>query len=124
MTTVTNEGLEWYRDLSLDGGETINEVKIGSGTNTESTTATSLGAVEYSATNSSTDVEIQEGANTNEYVCNITVTGGLEVDAGTDITEFGVFSSDGKLIAIDNFTSVTVSSGVTEAFSMTFTIDR
>jgi hypothetical protein len=124
MTTITNEGREWYRDLSLNGGNTVDVIKVGSGTNTETTTATSLGNLKKSASTSDSIVNIEEGKNANEFVCNITITGGTEVPAGTDISELGVFSSDGKLIAIDNFSSVTVNSGVTEAFSMTFTIER
>lgn len=124
MTTVTDDALEWYRDLSLNGNETVNKVAIGTGTSSESVNDSSLDNKVFEATVSDEEVNIETGSQSNEYVASIQIAGDNQVSQGTDITEFGIITSDGVLIARDVFNPVTISAGVTEAFNLSTTINR
>lgn len=116
MTTVTDNGLEFVGDRLIgNSSAVINTVAVGTGKN-ESSSATGLGNQEYSATDTSNNVEILETGTTGEIEFVITLKGGTEVPANTDITETGLFTDDGTLVVIDEFSSVTVEDGRTEEF--------
>jgi len=128
MTTITDNGLEWKAGSLVGNHGDIDAVAVGSGTGAEDTGATSLATQEYKALASNEDVVIQETSAQGEYEAIITVTGGQEVPAGTDITEMGVFGGanggEDVLVVIDEFAAVTVEQGHTEEFSMTLTETR
>lgn len=116
MTTITDDGLEFVGDRLIgNSSAVINTVAVGTGQN-ESSDATALGNQEYSATDSSNNVEILETGTTGEIEFVITLKGGTEVPANTDVTEIGLFTDDGTLVVIDEFSGVTVEDGRTEEF--------
>lgn len=122
MTTVTDDGLDWLGDKSLDRvASRIDAIAVGTGTN-ESNGASALGNEEYRSNHSNNNVEFVETGATGEYDAIITVKGGTEVPAGTTITEVGVFAGGdgggGTLVAIDEFAGVTVEDGHTEEFTV------
>lgn len=129
MTTITDTGLEWISDVILGSvTEEIDAIAVGSGTGAEGNGATSLTTEEYRAQKSNEDVVFTETDATGAFEAIITITGGQEVPAGTQITEIGVFGGDGAadpdLIVIDEFASVTIEQGHTEEFTVPIDITR
>lgn len=123
MTTTTDNGLEVLGDLLIgNSSQEINALAIGSATGTEVTDATSLGTQEASAVISDNNAAIVETGVTGESELIIRVKGGLEVPAGTEITEIGAFaggaSGSGTLIFVDNFSPVLIEAGHTEEFTI------
>jgi len=123
MTTATDNGLEIVGDLLIGAvSGQIDALAVGSGTGSESTTATALNNEEHRAAVSDSNVELIETGGTGESELIIRVKGGLEVPAGTAIAEVGAFvngaGGGGTLLFIDNFSPVTVESGHTEEFTI------
>jgi|APHM01.1.fsa_nt_gi hypothetical protein len=123
MTTTTDDGLEVTGDLLIGAvSGQIDALAVGSGTGSESTTATGLNNEEHRAAVSGSNVELVETGQTGEVELIIRVKGGLEVPAGTPITEVGAFfngaGGGGTLVFIDNFNAVTVEAGNTEQFAI------
>lgn len=123
MTTVTEEGTTYLLDRITSNTRPITHMAVGTGSN-ETGTATQLGNLLYSGDDSLPNVRfVQPNADTLEAV--ITVTGGVQVAAGTQITEVGVFSGDPEdstvdetLVFIDAFSSAQVDPGHTEEFTV------
>ena len=128
MTIITNDGLKWYRDISVGDDENIDAVALGTGITETSISDTSLQNEVYRGTKSDINVTIRKGDNYNEFDVYIDVTGGSQISAGTEITEIGVFAesgtSDEVMIARDVFNSVELVSGIKERFSTTIRINR
>jgi hypothetical protein len=123
MTTATDNGLEAVGDLLIGAvSGQIDALAVGSGTGSESTTATALNNEEHRAAVSDGNVELIETGDTGESELIIRVKGGLEVPAETTIAEVGAFvngaGGGGTLLFIDNFSAVTVESGHTEEFTI------
>jgi hypothetical protein len=123
MTTTTDDGLEVIGDLLIGAvSGQIDALAVGSGTGSESTTATSLNNEQHRATVSGSNVELVETGQTGEVELIIRVKGGLEVPAGGPITEVAAFlngsGGGGTMVFVDNFNAVTVEAGNTEQFSI------
>jgi len=123
MTTITDNGLEVVGDLLIGAvSGQIDALAVGSGTDSESTTATALNNEEHRAAVSGGNVELIETGATGETELIIRIKGGLEVPAETAISEVGAFfngaGGGGTLLFIDNFNSVTIESGHTEEFTI------
>lgn len=128
MTTITNTGLNWIRDVALGRvDEEIDAIAVGSGTGNEGTGAAALASEEYRAEKSNEDVVFVE-TDTGAFEAVITVTGDQEVAAGTAISEIAVFGGEGvgdaDLLVIDEFADVTVEQGHTEEFTVPIDITR
>lgn len=125
MTTVTDAGLNWYQDRSI-GVETgqIDEVAVGSGSGSESATTGGLDNEVYRGSTQDTNVTFNR-TETGRLEATITIQGGTEVPAGTEISEMLIEVSGAQvIIAIDNFSAVTVVSGNTEEFVMPVQLQR
>lgn len=123
MSTITDQGLDWYAEKGYtDTLSLIDEVAVGTGTVSDPEdlkTATGLQSEVFRATVETGTVFISDLAGTGQFQARITVSGGTEVPGNTDITELLIESSDDDVvIAIDNFDPVTVKPGQTEAFVM------
>jgi hypothetical protein len=116
MTLTTDAGLEIIGDL-LIGTTTgqIDALAVGSGSGSESPTATGLDQEEHRAPVSGSNVDLIESGATGETELIIRIKGGLEVPAGTSITEVAAFF-DGTMVFVDEFNAVTVGAGRTEEF--------
>ncbi len=127
MTTVTDEGLTWYQDRATGqvSGK-LDQIALGSGSGSESQTATALDNQVYAGTVADNNIEfIVDDDNPGRVECIITVQGGTEVPADTDINEMLVgVSAVGVTIAIDNFASITVEAGHTEEFTLPILVER
>jgi outer membrane lipoprotein SlyB len=118
MTTTTDDGLEVIGDLLIgnrQGG--ITALAVGSGTGSESASATALANEEHRAAVSGSNVELLESGQTGEVELLIRVKGGLEVPAGTAISEVAAFQ-DTEMVFVDEFAAVTVEAGNTEQFTL------
>jgi len=129
MTTATDDGLEALSDAAHGfTSDEIDAIAVGTGTGNEATGATSLASEAYRADRTSEDVEFVETDATGAVEAIITVTGGQEVPADTDITEIGVFigetNGNATLLIIDEFAAVTVEDGHTEEFTVPYDLTR
>jgi len=121
MTVVTDVGLEVVGDILIGAvSGQIDALAVGTGTESESTTATGLNNEEHRADASGSNVELIETGQTGEIELSIRVTGGLEVPGGAAITESAAFvngsGGGGTVLFIDNFSPVTVEGGQTAEF--------
>lgn len=118
-SVITDSGAEWLSEAALAvHDETAYVVAVGDGTTSPSSTDTSLTNELYRANDDDSVCTVDVTSNVGEILGRITVSGGTEVPAGSDIAEFGLFSSgSGTMLyheVIDN--PVTVQSGDRKTF--------
>lgn len=124
---VTDVGLEWFGDKSLDNVTgVIDQVKIGTGTDGPSPDDTSLQNPVYSATTADAELTVEELSSDDGLVrATLTITGGSQVAAGTDISEFGVFvSNSGTMLFREVREAVTLNNGLEVEFRIDLDIAR
>lgn len=100
MTEIfTERGIEWVADKTIDN-ETgvIDTMMIGTGTTDPSLGDTSLENEVHRASTSSPRMSVVETSQVGQLELTIEITADNEVSAGTDITEYGVETSDGTFI--------------------------
>jgi hypothetical protein len=129
MTTLTNVGVEAIGNILLGLTQArIDSLAIGTATGTETQTATALGNEVFRANVSETNISLVDSGPGGELEASIVAKGGLDIPAGTSISEVGVFSDGaggkGELIYIDNLPSVTVELGDSEQFTVPIDIQR
>lgn len=134
-TVVPNEGLDWYRDSSIGVNSTDNEiiysVGVGDGSVAVSTTDTQLTNELYRGTTDDSSVSITAQSATGLFTAEITVSGGTEVPAGSDISELGVWArdpsiADGNVTDSDDtmvYHEVRTATNVSSGDNKTFTIE-
>ncbi len=98
------------------------EIAVGTGTTSPSNSDTSLENEVYRSSVDNSNVTISDSSNNGEIDCSITISGGTEVSAGTTVTEFGVFTTDGRLVVREVRSGVTLESGDRKTFEMTLTV--
>ncbi len=125
MTTVTDHGIDWYQDRAIDvAGGRIDEIAVGSGTDSEADDTTELAIEVYRADDESNNVEFDR-IDDGRIEATITIQGGTEVPADTEIREMLVeVSEETVVVAVDNFDAVVVESGHTEEFTMPIQLER
>lgn len=122
---IPDEGREWIADKTLDNESgIIDEVAIGTGTSSVAATDTSMESQVYSATDSDPQVSITETGDVGVVECVITVTGGTEVSGGTEITEFGVFTSTGEMVYHETAPAIPVGAGEDVEFTIPLDISN
>lgn len=100
MATITpDEGRNWYRDRALSTAATddqvVYDVAVGTGSASLSTNDTQLDNEIYRGNpDDYSNISVQSSSTVGRFVCRITVSGGTEVPADTDITELGVWARD------------------------------
>lgn len=125
MTTITDDGLDFYNEKSIDEtSATIDTIAVGTGTGSESQTPTGLSSEVYRGVVTDTNINFSAITGEGRMEAVITLKGGTEVSGGTEITEMLVEASDGTIIAIDNFSAVTVEAGHTEEFTLPIVVQR
>lgn len=130
MTLLTDDGKDWYGTITNPTTSTddIASVAIGSGSGSENVSATSLGNREYIADYQDAPVDFIDGSALGEVTAVIEVTGGTEIPAGTTITEMAVLAglsgSTSFFVYVDEFSGVTVQSGSTRSFELTYNHTR
>lgn len=122
MVTVTDDGLERVDDI-VHGrvDDEIDAIAVGTGTGNEGTGADALANEVYRSTKDNADVRFDDtgGTGESEAVIEVTAGGGTaNVAGGTEISEIGIFTAGGELIAIDEFAAVQIPTGHTEQFVM------
>jgi hypothetical protein len=121
MTTITDKGFDAISGQLVSGTDgQIDAIALGSGSGSESTTATSLANEAVRIAGSNNNVDLIDSSPAGEGELTIRVKGGTEVPAGTQIRELGAFiggaGGGGDLAVIDNFSAKTVEAGDTEEF--------
>lgn len=125
MTTVTDDGVDWYQDIAIGNTEyPIDTIAVGTGSGSEGVNSDGLDAPVYEGqAGDDSNVTFQTLDQTGLMEAIITVRGGTEVPAGTVITEMAVVvNGDDVVVAVDNFTPIEVEAGHTEEFTMPFQI--
>lgn len=129
--TVTDDGLEWIGDKTLDQDSTDDEkvryVAVGTDSTTPASGDTQLGTEIHRQI-----ADFNESNATGGYDAVITVSGGTEVDPGTTITELGIFAgtdtddgtNEGTLILREVISGVTVEAGHREQFTIPLDFSR
>lgn len=123
-TVVPNEGEEWMSQKLFDGvSGTPFIIAVGTGSTSPTESDTSLANEVYRANDNDSNCTVQPTSNNGEFVGKITISGGTEVAAGTDVTEFGLYPSDGStLLYREVRTAVTIQSGDRKTFEFTVTL--
>lgn len=122
---ITNVGEDWFADRAVKSGfnEYLDIVGVGTGNTAPSNSDTQLDNEEYRASKSNSNVTVETTSNIGEVRCTISITGGTEVTAGSDIWEFGLFSDGGTLLYREvRDSAVTVESGETSTFEFKITV--
>lgn len=124
-TTVTFNGLEWISDKTTGNLETewLYVIAVGDGTRSPSQDDTSLQSELYRANDDDSNCTIETTTDTGAITGRITITGGQEVPAGAEITEFGMFTKGSNILVYrevrDN--AVTLQSGDRKTLEFEFT---
>lgn len=118
MTTVTTDvGRNYIANVAIG---TIDEIAVGNGTTSPAESDTSLDSELYRATENDSNVAVKETSGTADILGRISISGGTEVPAGSDITEFGLFLENGSTMVYREVRSaVTLQAGDTKTFEFT-----
>lgn len=121
-STFTDDGEEWASEIF---DQNLGIIAVGTGSSSPTEGDTALDNEIYRASTSDSNVSIDVGAGVGEVVCQITVSGGTEVPAGTTITEFGLYSLDGNDFLYREVpdTGTTVASGDRRTFEFELTVN-
>lgn len=121
--TVTEDGTEVFAELGSGATSSgVEAVALGEGTSDVSETDQSM---ESEVHREAPETITKTGNGEREY--SITVTGGTEVPAGTDVSEFGLFDTttadSGRMIYHEVEDPITVNDGVSQEFIVTLNLD-
>lgn len=122
---ISDVGKDWFANRAEDSSSSdyIDFVAVGSGNTAPSSSDTQLDVEEYRASKSDSNIEVKTTSNTGEIRCTVSITGGTEVTAGTEVWEFGLLSNGGTLLYREvRDSSVTVDSGDTKTFEFRITV--
>lgn len=123
-SVVVDEGRNWFREKVFNNksDEKPYIVAVGDGTNSPTASDTSLQNELYRANDDDSNCTVAPTSNTGEFEFKITISGGTEVTAGSDITEFSVIT-DGtnEMLYREVRPSVTLNSGDRKTFEGTLT---
>lgn len=94
-SVITDEGRDWLKEkiFNNESDETPYIVAVGDGTNSPASGNTSLQNELYRANDDDSNCTIAPTSNTGEFEWRITISGGTEVPAGTDVSEIAIISS-------------------------------
>ena len=123
-TLIPDEGLDWISDYTVPGvpAPELQYVAIGTGTPNTESDDTSLESSEYRASIDGGNASIESTSSTGEIRASITVSGGTEVEADSDLTELGILTEEYDLVYREVRNAVTVEQGerVTFEFTLSF----
>lgn len=98
-STITEKGANWLRNRSYqETDDHISQIAVGTGFSEPSKDDITLVNEIYRASVEDGNVEFRAGHDPNTLSCGITIDGGDHVDAGTALSEFGIFSESGVLL--------------------------
>lgn len=112
---ITQEGRQWMADrLFGNTNGSIDTIVLGTDKTTPQLDDQNLGSEIYRAGFSQSNVEVASTINNGEYVIDVEVSAGTEVNPGVIIYEYGLISSaDGVFIGRETLNGLEVNSGST-----------
>jgi len=118
---VTEFGRDWIANRVIHGDEYPEQqyIAVGTGTTDPTELDTELEQQVYSVSFENANANIytvDEAAGV--YRADITISGGIEVDPGTDISEFGILTEDEDLVYRETRDSTTIGSGARISFEL------
>lgn len=121
--TITNEGVDVIAS-SLAGVSTEHAAAVAVGTGTDSVSRNDTALTSEIHREAPTTI-VATDAGEREYT--IEITGGTEIPAGTEVSEFGLMTSttadSGTLIYREVATPITVGDGITQEFVLTIDVN-
>jgi hypothetical protein len=124
---IPDEGREWFSQsaMSNTGSERAYIVAVGTGTGATTASNTDLDNEIYRANDDDSVCTVEATSNTGEILARITVSGGTEIqNPPQDITELGLFVSDGSTLLYREVRSaVTVEAGESQTFEFTLVVE-
>lgn len=125
--TITNEGLDRIVDILLGNSTNyIDTIAVGDSTNNVSKTDTTMFAELSRDNDSASNVLVESTTNTGQILARTTISAGNdvndEVPGGSDISEFGILTSDGLLVLHETRTPITLQSNDEKAFEIPFKV--
>jgi hypothetical protein len=123
MTTITDDGFEALADVLIGLTQTrVDAIAVGTATGSETPSASALGNEIFRADKSDSKTSFADTGPGGQLEITISVTGGTDVAANTQVAEVGVFEDGagggGRLVVVDNIPSVTVENGDIENFTV------
>ena len=121
-TLIPDGGLNWMSDYISPGttAPDLNYVEVGTGTVSTESDDKSLDDGVYRAPVDQGNASIESTSSTGEIRASITVSGGTEVEAGSELTELGIMTEEFDLVYREVRQAVTIEQGerVTFEFSL------
>lgn len=121
-TVVPNEGVNWMVDRALGVGEELDHIALGTGTDGVSKSDTSLDdPFPDRVSLNGSEATVSRGSGTGELACDVTVTGGINVDPDIELTEIGLLTEDNRLVYREVQSSVLIEDG--QRLTIQFSVD-
>lgn len=119
---VTNDGEQWLADRVFgQANGPIDTIAVGTGTTVPQKTDTSLETEVYRADVTQGNVSIIDSADRGQYVVEVILAAGTNIDPDTIITEYGLFASnDGVMVGRETFSGLEIDSGETARIAPPF----
>lgn len=126
---VTNSGLNRIADILLGNSTNyINIIAVGGSTNDVSQTDTVMFDELSRAGNNASNVTLESTTNVGELLAQTIISAGSEIEDqvpdDTDISEFGILTSDSVLVFHETRAPVTLRQGNQETFEIPFEIEQ
>jgi hypothetical protein len=123
---IPDEGLEWVTDKTFGSNpsEYAYIVAVGDGQSSPSPGDTELDNEVYRSNDDSNDCTVEKTSAT-EITARITLSGGLQIPADTDVNELGIFISDGTTLLYREVNdTVTIGSGEKQTFETIVNVEN
>lgn len=97
-TVIPIEGTNWIADRATGQSEELGYITVGTGTGSVAHDDTELDAPVHEEPIEDGDATASRGTGDGEIACSVTVVGGIDVAAGTEVTEIGLFTTNNRLV--------------------------
>ncbi len=120
---VTSDGLSWMHErLVNESTPPITTIALGSGSSAPAAADTSLDAEVVRRDVSSDNAQLFFNSEVPEIRFRITIQGGTDVPAGTEISELGVFNAAGTLIYRETRVPIEMNQGIRRTIDSRLTL--
>lgn len=117
---IPNSGVRYITATMLD----TFTVAVGTSTQTPTASDTALGNRVYDTTTDGPNASVRNTSEQGVLTVTINVSGGTEVEAGTAITELGVFGPDDNLLYRETRPATTIEAGDRVRFEFSFGVSN
>lgn len=124
---ITDVGKNYIADRIIgDNTDSVDTIAVGNGTGEVDKGDTQMTSELYRASDSNSNTTLESTTSTGEIRAEITLSAGQDTDdelsGGTDITEFGLFTSSNVMLYHEKQKAVTLEADDTKTFNIPFSI--